>query len=79
MSELSKELIAKAHWVAQLMKADGVTADKFEGADDELFGEACLAYMDAIGRKIEMIQSTYLTRVGAKQAMQSAVLNMCKA
>ena len=56
-----------AQWVADLMKADGVTAEM-------VTPDLALAYVDAIGRKIEAIQTTYLTRTGAKEAMQAAVL-----
>ncbi len=65
--ELSKELMAKAKWVADMMAADGVCAEP-------VTPELAIAYMDAIGRKITKIQSTYLTQDRAKESMQDFVL-----
>ncbi len=67
--ELSKELMAKAKWVADLMAADGVKAE-------QVTPELAIAYAEAIELKITAIQSTYLARNGAKEAMQSTVLAM---
>ncbi len=61
----------KAKWVADLMKADGVTPEM-------VTPELTLAYFDEVGRRIEKLQSTYLTRTGAKEAMQSHILTLCK-
>ena len=60
------ELQNKAQWVADMMKKDGVTPE-------QVTPELALAYMDAIGSKIQSIQNTYLTRNGAKDAMQSHI------
>ena len=66
---LDKELQAKAKWVADMMAADGVTAE-------QVTTELALAYMDAISKKITQMQSTYLTRNGARKAFQAAVLSI---
>lgn len=66
---LNKDLIAKAKWVASLMRADGVKPE-------QVTTELAMAYMDAVGKKITMIQETYLTRNGGKEAMQSNILVM---
>ena len=66
-NELSSELKAKAQWVADMMQADGVKPG-------QLTDSLAMAYMDAIGRKIQTLQNTYLTRNGAREAMQGAVL-----
>ena len=66
-NELNAELQAKAKWVADLMKADGVKPE-------QVTEDMAIAYMETIGKKIERIQSTYLTRCGAKEAMGSFVL-----
>ena len=65
-TELSPELTRKAQWVADMMRADGVTPE-------QVTESMALAYMQAIGRKIQAMQNTYLTRNGARDAMQSAV------
>lgn len=65
---LSKELIAKAEWVARLMQKDGIKPDQFSQ-------ELVLAYMDIISEKIKMIQGIYLTKVGAKETLQNLVLS----
>lgn len=66
---LSNELKSKAQWVADLMKADKVTAE-------QVTPELALAYFDEAGRRIAAIQTTYRTRTGARSAMQAAVLGM---
>ena len=66
---LKKDLIAKAEWIASLMKTDGVSPK-------QVTPELAMAYMDAVGKKITMMQETYLTRNGGKEAMQSNVLAM---
>lgn len=66
-TELSNDLNRKAQWVADMMRADGV---KPEQVTESL----ALAYMQAIGCKIQSLQNTYLARNGARQAMQGAVL-----
>ena len=63
----TNEMNSKAQWVADMMKADGVTPE-------QVTPELAIAYMQRISKKIEAIQNTYLTRVGAKEAMQSTVL-----
>ena len=67
--ELNKDLIAKAEWIASLMKADGVSPE-------QVTPELAIAYMDSVGKKITMMQETYLTRNGGKEAMQSNILVM---
>lgn len=61
------DMNANAKWVADLMAADGVTPDK-------VTPELAIAYMAEVGRKIERFQAIYLTRIGAKEAMQNYVL-----
>ena len=59
----------KAQWVADMMKADGVKPEM-------VTAELVMAYFDAVGRKINEIQSIYLTRNGAKDAMQKHLLSI---
>lgn len=60
---MNNALKNKAQWIADLMKADGVKPE-------QVTPEMALAYMEQIGRKIEMIQNKYLTNSAARQAMQ---------
>jgi hypothetical protein len=66
---LSKELQAKAKWVADMMKADGLSAD-------QITEELCLAYFASLGKKIVQIQNIYLARNGAKQAMTNHIYSI---
>ena len=66
---LTNELKSKAQWVADLMKADKVTPEM-------VTPELALAYFDEAGRRIAKIQSTYLTRQGAKEAMHAHILSL---
>ena len=59
-------LTLKAKWVADLMKADGLDAANASP-------DVVLAYFDEVGRRIEKMQTTYLTRTGAREAMQQHV------
>ena len=68
----------KAQWVADLMRADGVTADQLGALPTETQTSLIVGYMDAIGRKIEQIQATFLTRNGAKEVMARAVIAINK-
>ena len=63
------EMKNKAQWVADMMKADGVKPEM-------ITAELVMAYFDAVGRKINEIQSIYLTRNGAKDAMQKHLLSI---
>ena len=56
-----------AQWVADLMAADGIKPE-------QVTPELALAYLAIVGRKIVQIQSTYLTRIGAKTALQQLVV-----
>jgi hypothetical protein len=56
-----------AQWVADLMAADGIKPE-------QITPELALAYLEIVGRKIQQIQNTYLTRVGAKTALQELVI-----
>ena len=69
MSELSNDLKIKAKWAADMMAADGVKPEQFTE-------ELALAYMEAIGKKIESIQNKYLTRVGAAETLQAFCLTV---
>lgn len=69
MSELSNDLKIKAKWAADMMRADGVKPEQFTE-------ELAMAYMEAIGKKIESIQNKYLTRVGAAETLQSFCLTV---
>jgi cytosine/adenosine deaminase-related metal-dependent hydrolase len=73
-NELSEELQAQAKWCADLMRADGITAEHVASMTDDQQTELAMAYMQAIGKKIQQIQNIYLTRVGAKPALQNFVL-----
>lgn len=63
------EMKNKAQWVADMMKADGVKPEM-------ITAELVMAYFDAVGRKINKIQSVYLTRNGARDAMQKHLLSI---
>lgn len=65
-TELSQDLNRKAQWVADMMQTDGVKPE-------QITEKLVMAYMEAIGRKIQAIQTTYLTRNGAKEAMADYV------
>lgn len=69
MSKLTSDLKIKAQWVADMMAADGVTPE-------QLTDDLVMAYMDAIGKKIESIQNKYLTRIGATPALQNFCLTV---
>jgi hypothetical protein len=69
MTSMTPELKSKAQWVADLMKADKVTAEM-------VTPELALAYSDEVGRRIAKMQTIYLTRKGAKGAMQARVLSL---
>jgi hypothetical protein len=56
-----------AKWVADLMAADGIKPE-------QVTPEIALAYLEVVGRKIQQIQNTYLTRVGAKTALQQYIV-----
>jgi hypothetical protein len=49
------------------MAADGIKPE-------QVTPDIALAYLAVVGRKIEQIQTTYLTRVGAKTALQELVI-----
>ena len=61
----------KARWVSELIAADKVPPEM-------VTPDLVLAYFDEVGRRIEKIQTIYLTRDGASQAMQNSVLSLCK-
>ena len=63
------EMKNKAQWVADMMKADGVKPEM-------ITAELVMAYFDSVGRKINEIQGIYLTRNGAKDAMQKHLLSI---
>jgi hypothetical protein len=66
---MNTEFTQKAKWVADLMAADKVKPE-------QVTTELVLAYMDAVQKKINLMQSQYLTRVGAKEAMQNTVFGL---
>lgn len=66
---LSNEMKIKAQWVADLMKVDGV-------APESVTPELAMAYFEEVGRRIAKIQTIYLTRTGAKEAMQAHILSI---
>lgn len=72
MSELN-ELIAKAKWCADLMRADGITAEHVAVMTEAQKEDLAISYMAAVGRKIEEIQSICLTRDGATESMAQYV------
>ena len=65
--KMDNEFNNLAAWVADLMRADGITAE-------QVTPEIAIAYADAVGKKIAKIQSIYLTRIGAKDALTATVL-----
>ena len=56
-----------AQWVADLMAADGIKPE-------QVTPEIALAYLAIVGRKIQQIQNAYLTRIGAKTALQQYIV-----
>ena len=68
---LSNELKNKAQWVAQLMKADGVTAD-------QLTPEIIMAYLDEVGRRIEKMQTEYLTKPKVREGFDAVIIQLCR-
>jgi len=64
---MNNEMKNKAKWVSDLMAADGVKPE-------QVTPELAMAYMVTVGKKIEAIQNTYLTRNGARDAIQTAIL-----
>ena len=69
---LTNELKSKAQWVADLMRADKVTAEM-------VTPELTLAYFDEVGRRIKNMQTQYLTNPKTRQGFTKAVLDMCRA
>ena len=68
---LSKDLTNKAQWVCDLMKQDGV---KPEQVTDEM----CIAYLQTVNKKIQMIQSKLLTDQNAKKEFGEGGSSHCK-
>ncbi len=66
---MSNEMTIKAKWIADLLMADGITADQFGAMSDADQRNVIEAYMDEIGRRISKIQGIYLTRPGAREAI----------
>jgi hypothetical protein len=56
-----------AQWVADLMAADGIKPE-------QVTPDLALAYLAVVGQKIQQIQNVYLTRVGAKTALQQYIV-----
>ena len=71
-TELSQEMKNTAKWVSDLMKADGVTPEQFASMPIDMIE----SYMMTIAKKIEAIQSIYLTRNGAQEVMANRVLSL---
>jgi len=66
-------MINTAKWVASLMAQDGITPEMLK--DEEFMEEALGAYLEEIGRKIERIQATYMTKPAAREALRQKVLS----
>ena len=71
-SELSKQDVNLANWMADCLKQDGVTAEQFAKCPREFIE----AYGDVIARKIEKIQTICNTRQGAKSDFNDLVLSI---
>lgn len=71
--ELSNEMMMKAKWVADMMHTDGLTAEMMN--DPEFLAMSTEAYLAGIGKKIQKIQSQYLSNPLAREAMQRQVLS----
>ena len=67
---------SKAKWVAEMMKEDGITAEHVNKMTEAEKIEMAMAYMAAIGRKIQQIQDKYRSSTDAKMAMQKQVLSI---
>ena len=67
---------SKAKWVADMMKADGITMEMVSKMTELEKIEMSMAYMAAIGRKIQQIQDKYRSSTEAKMAMQKQVLSI---
>lgn len=70
---LSNELQAKAKWCADLMRADGITAEHVATLTEDQKHDLAMSYMEAVGRKIQAIQGIYLTRTGAKECLHQFI------
>lgn len=64
---LDAAMIAKAKWMADLMLSDGIKPE-------QLTEELIFAYMDSITRKINAMQSCYLTNAAYRNNMRDFVL-----
>jgi hypothetical protein len=76
-TQLSSEQIGIAKWVAELIHADNATnafVEAYQSGNNEFFSDGVEAYMAEVGRRIEKIQTTYLTNPEAMQAMRLLVL-----
>ena len=60
-----------AAWVAELMAADGITPEQM--TDLSFRQQTVAAYLDEVGRKIEAMQTRYLTNESARNAFATTV------
>ena len=60
-----------AAWVAELMAADGITVEQM--TDLNFRQQAVAAYLEEVGRKIEAMQTRYLTNDNARSAFAATV------
>lgn len=72
-ASLSADLISKAKWIADNMQADGITQEKAALLGEAAWEELCVAYMASLSRKIEAMQSIYLTNREARDSMREFV------
>lgn len=70
---------AKAKWVADLMAADGITAEFFATLNADEQQNFIMAYMTAIQRKIENMQSQYMCKPEVKDGFSSIVFDLVAA
>lgn len=66
---MDNAMMEKARWVAQMMQADGVSPEM-------VTPELVMAYMEAISRRIDIIQGIYLTRPGAPEALGEMLIHI---
>lgn len=71
---MTNETLAK--WVADSMKADGVTAEQLAAMSEADRVSLSLAYVDAIGKKIVNMQTQLLTRPQAVPAFASVIRSL---
>jgi len=74
---LSKDMVDLAKTVARMILADRAHEIYLESGE-ECRGKFCEAYMHAWGKKVEAMQTTYVTNVEARVALRESIGQMIK-